>query len=174
MESKRSVKIYIIPILIIALLTAIDQLTKFIITGKFVLFESRPVIKDVFSITYIQNRGLAWGMFQGGRVIFLIITVFVLFFCFYLYSNICGIKKYFPLRIGLVVLLSGAIGNMIDRIKLGYVIDFLDFELINFPVFNVADVYVTVSMFFIIILLFFKYDNDDFEEILSGKRKDID
>ena len=75
-------KIYIIPILAIGLLTAFDQLTKFIVVSKLELYESIPLIKNVFNFTYIQNEGVAWGMFQGKRVIFLIITFFVLAFLF--------------------------------------------------------------------------------------------
>jgi signal peptidase II len=62
---------------------------------------------------------------------------------------------------------AGSIGNMIDRIKLGYVVDFFDFELINFPVFNVADIYVTVSMILLIILICFVYKEEDFDVLFS-------
>ena len=110
-------------------------------------------------------------MFQGKRVIFLIITFFVLAFLFLIYNNISDNPKYKFLRILLVVLTSGASGNMIDRIKQGYVVDFFDFELINFPVFNVADIYVTVSMTFLLFLVIFRLKNDDFEEIITFKKK---
>ena len=69
----------------------------------------------------------------------------------------------------IVTLISGAIGNMIDRFKYGYVIDFLDFKLINFPVFNVADIYVTVSMFFVLILMIFVYKEEDIDYIIGKK-----
>lgn len=169
--NNKKFKIYIIPIIAIALLTAFDQLTKFMVVSKFELYESIPVIQNVFNFTYIQNKGVAWGMFQGKRVIFLIITFFVLVNLFFIYNNISDNPKYKFLRVLLVVLTSGAIGNMIDRIKQGYVVDFLDFELINFPVFNVADIYVTVSMAFLLFLVIFKFKNDDFEEIITFKKK---
>lgn len=169
--SKPRIKLYILPIIAISILTAIDQLTKFIISGSFQLYETRPLIDGVFSLTYIQNRGMAWGMLKGRRVFFMIMTLLVLLLCFYIYSNIADKKKFLLLRISLIVLISGAIGNMIDRFKLGYVIDFFDFELINFPVFNVADIYVVVSMFVIFILLMTKYDNHEFDEIVGGAHK---
>lgn len=169
---ENKIKIYLIPILAIGLLTAFDQLTKYIIVSKYALYESTPIINDVFHITYIQNRGVAWGMFQGKRPIFLIITAIVLVGVFFIYNNICDNKKYRFLSILLTILTSGAIGNMIDRVKQGFVVDFFDFKLINFPVFNVADIYVTVSMFFLLILVIFKYKNDDFDEIFKwGKKK---
>ncbi len=166
-NSKCKIKIFILPIIIIGLLTALDQLTKFIITSKFSLYETKPVIKDVFAITYIQNTGVAWGMFKGKRIIFLILTFIALLFAFRIYYNVYNKKKYIPIRICLILLISGALGNMLDRIRLGYVVDFFSFELINFPVFNVADIMVVVSIFLLFILLMFKYSNEEFDEIMK-------
>jgi signal peptidase II len=161
----------LLAILAVGLLAAADQLTKFIIRGTFSLHESHPVIDGVFSITYIRNEGIAWGMFQGGRIVFLVVTVLVLVFCFVIYNKIAGKKKFTPLRICMVFLVAGSIGNMIDRIELGYVVDFFYFELIDFPVFNVADIYVTVSMIVLILLICFKYKEDDFDEIFSKENR---
>ena len=166
---EKKIKIMFLPIFFVALLTSIDRLTKFIIKSKFVLFESKEVIKDIFSITYIHNEGAAWGVMQGRRIFFLILTSLVVVGCFYILYNIIGNHKYFMLTICIVTLISGAIGNMIDRFKYGYVIDFLDFKLINFPVFNVADIYVTVSMFFVLILMIFVYKEEDIDYIIGKK-----
>lgn len=163
------IKILIFPIFFIALLTSADQFTKFIIKSKFELYESKDVIKNIFSITYIQNKGAAWGVMQGRRIFFLILTFLVVIGCFYILFNIINNRKYLMLTVSVVILISGAIGNMIDRIKYGYVIDFFDFKLIDFPVFNVADIYVTLSMFFILFLLIFKFKEEDFEKILGNK-----
>lgn len=168
---QQAIKIYIVPILCIAILTATDQLTKYIVTGRLALYESKPAIKNVLSFTYIRNSGVAWGMFAGKRILFLILTFLVLLLCFYVYTNIAEQRKYLPLRIGMVVLIAGAVGNMIDRIKLGYVVDFLCLEFIDFPIFNVADIFVTLSMIFIFVLIMFKYDNDEFDEILGMHTK---
>ncbi len=165
-------KIFMMPIILIALLTALDQFTKFVITSSMELYESKPVIKDVFAITYIQNRGVAWGMFQGGIPVFVVMTVVVLLVCFYLLHKIENKRKFLPVRYTVILLVAGAIGNMIDRIKLGYVVDFLSFELINFPVFNVADIYVVVSMIIMFILLLFVYSNEDLDEMLGIKGKE--
>lgn len=168
-SSTFKIKIFILPIIIIGLLTALDQLTKFIITSRFGLYETKPVIQDVFSITYIQNTGVAWGMFKGKRIIFLILTFIALLFAFRIYYNVYNKKKYIPIRICLILLISGALGNMLDRIRLGYVVDFFSFELIDFPVFNVADIMVVVSFFLLFFQLIFKYSNEEFDEIMSLK-----
>ena len=170
---EKNIKIMLIPIIIIALLTSLDQFTKFIIKSKFMLYESKEVIKNVFAITYIQNKGAAWGVMQGKRIFFLILTVFVILGCFWILYNIIGNHKYIMLTVCVIFLISGAVGNMIDRFKLGYVVDFFDFKLIDFPVFNVADIYVTVSMFLILFLMIFKYKEEDFDEII-GKKSNIE
>ncbi|MDE6024416.1 MAG: signal peptidase II [Lachnospiraceae bacterium] len=167
MKNKASIKIFIVPIIFIGLFTAFDQLTKFMITSSFELYESKPVIKDIFSITYIRNAGVAWGMFQGGRVLFIVLTILALLFAFKIYHNVANDRKYIPVRICLVLLISGALGNMLDRIRFGYVVDFFDFELINFPVFNVADMMVVVGMIVLFILILFRYGDAEFNEILS-------
>jgi len=170
MKEKTQIKIYFFPIIVISLLTAFDQLTKFMITSKYELYESKDIIKDVFSLTYIRNEGIAWGMMEGKQILFVIISAIVLIGCFYIYSNISDNKRYRLLRIAMLFLVSGAIGNMIDRINLNYVIDFFSFDLINFPVFNVADIYVVCSMIVIFLLIMFKYKDEDFDIILHGEK----
>ncbi len=172
MNTKNKIKIYIIPILCIGLLVAFDQITKFIVRTSFALYESHPLIKNVFHLTYIQNTGIAWGMFKNGRTIFLILTVAVLLVCACIYAKIPENKRFTPIRICLVFLVSGAIGNMIDRISLHYVVDFFDFRLINFPIFNVADIYVTVSMIVLILLCAFYYHDHEMDALFSKSKKD--
>ncbi|MCM1082471.1 MAG: signal peptidase II [Clostridium sp.] len=166
-HSTFKIKIFIAPIILIGLFTALDQFTKFIITSKFALYDTKPVIDGVFAITYVRNTGVAWGMFKGKRIIFLILTGIALLFAFRIYYNVYNKKKYIPIRICLILLISGALGNMLDRIRLGYVVDFLSFELIDFPVFNVADMMVVVSIFLLFFLLVFKYSNEEFDEIMK-------
>ncbi|MCM1272139.1 MAG: signal peptidase II [Clostridium sp.] len=179
MKNKSTIPIFILPIIVIGFLTAFDQLTKFMVTSSFALYESHPLINGVFSLTYIRNAGVAWGMFQGKRVLFIILTVIALLFAFKIYYNVSGNRSYIPVRICLILLISGALGNMIDRIRLGYVVDFLDFELISFPVFNVADIMVVVGMILLFILIIFKYGDEEFNEILrirnnAGNRETVE
>ena len=81
-------------------------------------------------------------------------------------------KHYFALEFLLVLVASGAVGNLIDRISLGYVVDFFYFKLIDFPIFNVADIYVSVSCIFLAVLLIFFYKEQDFQFISKNKKKE--
>ena len=170
MREKFKFKIYILPIILIGILVSIDQLSKSIIRGHFELYESKNIIKKLFSFTYIHNEGMAWGMLEGKRIIFIILTVVILFACFFVYSNIYNISKYAPVKYGIIVLMSGALGNMIDRIEYGYVIDFIEFDFIDFPIFNIADIYVVLSMILLFAVLIFRYSNEEFDEILGIKQ----
>jgi signal peptidase II len=151
----------------VIILAAFDQIVKYIINSSFVVGESHPVIKDVFHITYVQNKGAAWGSFSGRRIFLLAVTVIVAVFVVWAYLKLAkaSARSFTPLRISLVVLFAGAIGNMIDRVARGYVVDMFDFCLINFPVFNVADIYVTCSFIIIALLVLFKYKDDELEAV---------
>lgn len=168
---KNKFKLYIIAIVVISLLTTIDQLTKSMIAGKFTVQQSKTIIKDVFSITYVQNRGIAWSMLEGQKILFIIVTIIILGLCVYIYNNTINKSNFKLFRICLIVLASGAIGNMIDRISLGYVIDFFSFDLINFPVFNVADIYVVCSMIVLLILTLFKYNDEELSALFKKTDK---
>ena len=94
------------------------------------------------------------------HIFFVIMTIFLMAVMVYAYVKLSAHRQYLPLNITLVILFAGAIGNMIDRIRLHYVIDFLYFKLINFPVFNVADIYVVVGMFMLAYLILFRYKDE--------------
>ena len=168
---KAPVKIYFFPVFMIAFLIFSDQITKYLITQNFELHESRPVIKNIFHITYIQNTGMAWGMLQGKRLFFLIFTIPVLILFAYMYHNIAPEGGKFRVVKGIIIcVMAGAAGNMIDRIRLSYVVDFLDFTCIDFPVFNVADILVTCGLILFFILSLWKLDNEDFDKMFRFRR----
>lgn len=104
---------------------------------------SKELIKNVFSLTYVENRGAAFGILQDSRSVFIVLTAVIL--AAVLYAAVKYKNKPRVLNIGLSFLVGGAVGNMIDRIFLGYVVDFFDFCLIGFPVFNVADIFVCIG-----------------------------
>lgn len=170
-KTSKKITIYILPILAISFLAALDQLTKYIVTSNFVLYESRPVINGLFSFTYIRNEGIAWGMFAGGRIIFSILAILIIPFLFYIYHRTVELKAFKFIRVATIFIAAGSIGNLIDRIRLGYVIDFLEFKFIDFPVFNVADIYVTVTMILVFIFICFVYKDEDLEKLISNKQK---
>ena len=127
---------------------ALDQLTKWLTVTYMEYRETIPLWQDVFHFTHERNEGAAFGMLSDHRWVFMVVsTVAIIGLLIYLFR--------FPpksrfVRIALAMIVGGGIGNMIDRIALGYVIDFIDFTLINFAVFNVADSFVTVGAFMII------------------------
>ncbi len=144
------------------LLVGIDQYTKYLADLYLNGQDSFVLIENVFELSYLENKGAAFGILQNKRYIFLVITVLVMIGIGYAYYKLPKEKRYLPLRGICVTLTAGAVGNMIDRIGRGYVIDFFYFKLIDFPVFNVADIYVVVSAILFMILMLFYYKEDEF------------
>ena len=137
---------------LIVIIVALDQWSKWAIKTSFQLYESKPVIQDVFHFTYVTNDGMAFGLsFPGGKHILLVMTILLTgFIVGFLWKE----KDGHPLvKYGLALILSGAIGNLIDRLFYGKVVDFLDVMVGNFHwyIFNVADSAVTVGMVLFII-----------------------
>jgi signal peptidase II len=150
-------------IIFIILLVSLDQIVKYFT----VLFlQGNPplvIIENVFQLTYVENRGAAFGMLQNQRAFFLIFTAIILAIILIIYFRIPKNKRYFPLRLEILILISGSLGNYIDRFRLSYVIDTFHFSLINFPVFNVADMYVVISTFILAYLLLFYYKESELD-----------
>lgn len=128
----------------------IDQLTKHYIQLSMLPGISFPVIPDIFSITYVQNAGAAFGILEHQRPLFIAITLIILFVCVYFYKKIQKLPR--QLRFSIALLLGGAIGNLIDRIRLGIVVDFFDFHV--WPVFNIADMAIVCGVILIIYYIF--------------------
>ena len=139
----RSVFEYIIFTLIVAGVVGLDQLTKLLAVKFLKPIDTYPIIEGVIHLTYVENRGAAFGMMADKRWIFLTLsTITIIVLAFILFSGFLTNKLY-TLPVSMII--SGGIGNMIDRLALGYVVDFIDFRLINFAVFNVADSIVCVG-----------------------------
>lgn len=160
-------------IICFVIMVIIDQATKYWIDHNMDLFESIPVIKDVFEIYYIRNPGAAWGIFADKQILFYICTIAVLIFGSWFYVQCAKSGAFCDVQILTVLILSGAVGNFIDRLRFQYVIDFFYFKLIDFPVFNVADCYVTVGFLLLVILLFFKYKEEDLEHLFHGGKNGL-
>lgn len=157
----KNIKKYLPGIIGIIILIFLDQITKYFAIAKLKNQNPFIIIEDIFQLQYLENRGAAFGLLQGKKMIFIIMGIIILAAVIYIYVKMPVTKKYLPLRICAVMIASGAIGNMIDRIRLNYVVDFFYFELIDFPVFNVADIYVTVSAFGLVLLLLFYYKEEE-------------
>ena len=124
---------------------ALDQLTKWLAVEFLQGQPSFPILQDVLHLTFAKNEGAAFGMLSDHRWVFMLFsTVAIVGLLVYLF-RFRPKSRYVQITLAMIV--GGGIGNMIDRIALGYVVDFIDFTLINFAIFNVADSFVTIGAF---------------------------
>lgn len=173
-------------VLFIVFFTFIDQLTKYMakshLSGK---NKEVTIIKNILAFRYLNggNNGAAWGILSGRVPILIVFTIIVVIIICFLIRNtqmmISGnyslnIKTLIFLKYLLSLLIAGAIGNIIDRIMNGYVIDFICFKFIDFPIFNVADIYVSVSCFLIVIICIFGLKEKEFNMIFSFRKPKLD
>ena len=158
-------------VVIFFVLLLIDQLTKLWAVKILKPIGSIKIIHNVLEIYYVENRGAAFGIMQNKQWFFLIITLAVLVGLLWISGKIPEEKHFVPLKACLYFVGAGAVGNMIDRVFRKYVVDFIYFSLINFPVFNVADIYVTLSAVFLAILLLFKYKEEDLNVLVNSLKK---
>lgn len=151
-------------IILVAILIALDQVSKYVIDKNFFEGDTLGVITDFFHITYVKNRGIAFGMFQGKLDIISVATVIaIIAIIYYLYKD----RNKMPIleKIGFNFILAGAIGNMIDRVARGFVIDMIDFRGIWAFVFNLADVWINIGV--LLILLEYFFDNKKKKESVN-------
>lgn len=152
-----------------ALLVLLDQWTKHLAVTYLAGGEDIVLIPGVFQLQYLENRGAAFGLFQGQRTYFLLVGVIVFIACLYLFARMSRNAHFWPIRLIAVCILAGAWGNMIDRLRYAYVVDFFYFKLIDFPIFNVADIYVSVGTAALAVLILFYYKDSDLEELMKKK-----
>lgn len=143
----------------IAALLLLDQLTKWIVLNTLTKVDTVALIDGIFHLTYCENRGAAFGIMQNRVWFFVVVTVAVFV------AVIWYMIKYKPknkwLNFSLTLLMGGALGNFVDRIFRGYVVDFLDFRLINFPIFNVADCFVVIGAILLAFyMIFSEYEKE--------------
>lgn len=192
--NKKSKKTICFSAVAVVILVTLDQLTKYLAVLFLKNKPAIPIIKGVFELQYLENQSAAFGMdpvsllhnifsfdiFNKNPQLFLdvkmgffvLATVVILgLFCL-VFLRIPAEKRFYFLDIILLFFSAGAIGNFIDRISLNYVVDFLYFKLINFPIFNVADIYVTCSAFALIFLGIFYYKDEDIDRIFPSKKKE--
>ena len=168
---KNSRKMLVINILIFLVLLGLDQLTKHIIRTKLEVHSYFNVIDKVLQIYHYENSGAVWGILKGQRVLFIIMAVIVMAAILFFIMRFPPEKKYIRLNVALSMIAAGAIGNTIDRIVNGKVTDFIYVVLINFPIFNVADMYIVIATFWLVIMILFIYKDEDLE-VLSFKRRE--
>ncbi len=146
-------------IFIILSLIILDQISKFLIVSNFNVYDKLVIIKNFFKFEYVQNTGISFGLFSGGRILIILASILVIAYMIYdLIHNKNKIHK-----VSCILILSGALGNLIDRVFRGYVVDFISFTLFNheMAIFNLADICVVFGIGLYIILMF-----------VEGKSKD--
>lgn len=193
MNDKKNIKIMGISGIISLILIFLDQITKYLAVAKLANKDPFVIIDGVFELRYLENQSAAFGIdlvtifqrifklkyfidnpdafLRAKMIFFVIVTLIVLVLLVIVYYRVPFTKRYSWLNIILILFVTGAVGNLIDRIVNNYVVDFFYFKLINFPIFNVADIYVTVAAFLFIILGLFYYKEEDFNVIFAKKEK---
>ncbi len=169
---KQNLRRWSVFLLIALLLIALDQCTKQLAVRYLAGAERITLLRHVLYLLYIENRGAAFGSLQGAQGFFYVITVVVLLGILYVVQRIPKDMHFLPLLTVCELIFSGAIGNFIDRLRQQYVVDFIYFSPIDFPVFNVADIYVTVGCFLMILLFLFFYKEEEIDFLHFGQRKE--
>ena len=171
MKFNFTLKRAMIALISFVILIIIDQWTKALAVEHLMNQKPLVLIPGVFQLHYLENRGAAFGMLQGQRFFFVVIAILVLAAITYIYFKLPWQKHFHYLRAVGIFVAAGAVGNLIDRVSLGYVVDFFYFELINFPIFNVADIYVTCATFVLAFLILFYYKEEELECLFPKKEK---
>lgn len=157
--------------ILLIILVALDQFTKYIAVLKLKNQAAFSIIDGVLEFNYLENRGAAFGMLQNQKIFFLFVAFIFLMVIVYVLIRVPQEKKYSSLHVLLIMISAGAIGNMIDRIRFDYVVDFIYIVLINFPIFNVADMYVTFATVILVFQVLFVYKDNDFNFLSFNQKK---
>lgn len=152
------------------LLILLDQWSKYLAVHYLAGNTGIPLIAGVFELFYLENTGAAFGMMDNLQWFFILIAVCMAAAAGYFYLRLPQETHYHSLRLVCILITAGAIGNMIDRIVHHYVIDFLYFSLIDFPVFNIADCYICIGAALTILLLFTIYKDEEFTFLHSDQK----
>lgn len=146
---------WLIPAISAVILIGVDQVTKYLALVNLKPIGSMVLADGFLDLTFVENRGVAFGMFSGQRWFILLLTAVITVVLLYFYGKLPKTKEYRFVRFAMVLVFAGAIGNMIDRVFRGYVVDFFEFAFVRFPVFNVADIFVVVGVSILAFLILF-------------------
>lgn len=147
-----------------------DQITKGLVIKNLQGKGAFPLISGVLELQFFSNTGIAWSMLEGQSIFILFMGIVLLAVILFFIIKLPDMKKFHILYVLGGLLTGGALGNMIDRFRLGYVVDFISLVCIHFPIFNVADMYIVVSVILFAVLFLFVYKEEDFA-FLNFKQK---
>ncbi|MBO7357805.1 MAG: signal peptidase II [Lachnospiraceae bacterium] len=155
----------------VALLVLLDRFSKIWIENNLKGKENIIILKNIFELEYVENTGAAFSSFAGKQGFLIGLTSVILIVLILLFLRIPDNKRFLGLNLSFAMLISGAVGNMYDRIFKHYVVDFFYFVPINFPRFNVADVLICVSVGLLIVLFMFVYKEEETDFLFHIKKK---
>lgn len=166
---RKRTKMLILDAVVILVLLVLDQLTKYLAIVNLKGNPAIVLINGVLELNYLENRGSAFGMLQNQKFFILFVGIVFLAVILFLLFKLPEDKKFNITHILLAGIVAGGLGNMIDRFRFDYVVDFISFVLINFPIFNVADCYIVISTILLFFMFVFVYKEKDLE-FLSFKQ----
>lgn len=169
-KSKKSKKIYIVDAIIAIVLLVIDQYTKYLTIDRLKGNPAYVLIDGVLELQYLENRGSAFGILQNQKAFILFIGVIFMAVIVYVLMKLPAQKKFYAVHVLLAAIIAGGVGNMIDRVRYDYVVDFISFVLINYPIFNFADICIVLGTIGLFVEFVFVLKEEDFA-FLNFKKK---
>ena len=163
--NKKKKQLFGMDLVIVLFLTVLDQLTKRLAVIHLKDQPAIPLIKGVLELRYLENRGAAFGILQNQKGILLIVSVLFIGVILFFLNKVPDTPRYTILHVLAAAVIAGGVGNMIDRFRQSYVVDFIYFSLIDFPIFNVADIYVVTATILVFVLLLFVYKDEELKFI---------
>jgi signal peptidase II len=154
---------YIVDLLLLGLLIFLDQWFKQLAVTKLQGKQAYSLIDGALELDYLENRGSAFGMLQNQKVLILFVSIIFMAVILFMLIKLPDYKKFIPAHVFFTMIIAGGVGNMIDRIRFDYVIDYISFILIHYPIFNFADIAVVLGVIGLIILFLFVYKEKDLE-----------
>lgn len=168
---KKNKRILIVDLLVMLALFSFDQFTKHIVLTRLKGQPPIVLIDGVLELQYLENRGSAFGVLQNQKYFILFVGVIFLAVIFFFLFKLPEDKKFRAVHIALSAIVAGGLGNMADRFRFDYVVDFISFVLIHFPVFNAADCCIVISTILLLILFMFVYKESDLDFLNFKKRE---
>ena len=157
--------------MLFVILVIADQLTKHLAVVRLKNQAAYNLINGILEFNYLENRGAAFGVLQNQKYFFVFVALIFIGVIVFVLIKVPTQKKYYSLNILLVMIAAGAVGNMIDRVWYDYVVDFIYLVCIQFPIFNVADIYVTTATVILVFQILFVYKTNDFNFLSFNPKK---
>lgn len=157
--------------MLFVILVITDQLTKHLAVVRLKNQAAYNLINGILEFNYLENRGAVFGVLQNQKYFFVFVALIFIGVIVFVLIKVPTQKKYYSLNILLVMIAAGAVGNMIDRVRYDYVVDFIYLVCIQFPIFNVADIYVTTATVILVFQILFVYKTNDFNFLSFNPKK---